>query len=449
MAEPFLFDPVKVILTVLVAFIPSIIYAIIIRYSEKYEREAWGSIGQAFLWGGTLGIVVVILIRGFFSFYLEDNFPDLASDEAKRTLIMMALITPVIAELIKPIGLLLVRGDLLEAEDGLIYGSVIGLGFTATENLLFGIYLAPLYGIEIFIAVVFIRSMSVMYIQSSTTALTCYGVTRAMKVKHKTGSFLAFPLFLLAAIGIHALFNYIAFNNLFDIGILLFNMSSSLLFSIIFAFILMIMIYFKIYRLDRLDEKKEAEIVSSEGMSQAPPRRRAVRSMETAPYDYYEPEPYPSRRSMPPQRPHPRPQPPPVYDDYYGSPPRAPPRRPARRPAPYPKYTQPPPRRPAPPPARLTHTPRPPRSVPPPPPVPEPIIRSRVIQPPPEKVAQPPEPPQPLKKPSPEKSPVTKKKPPESTPQPRKKKSAKKVSKEPKDTDEYEEAKDVEIDWDA
>lgn len=448
MADPFLFDPVKVILTVLVAFIPSIIYAIIIRYSEKYEREAWGSIGQAFLWGGTLGIVVVILIRGFFSFYLEDNFPDLASDEAKRTLIMMALITPIIAELVKPIGLLLVRGDLLEAEDGLIYGSVIGLGFTATENLLFGIYLAPLYGIEIFIAVVFIRSMSVMYIHSSTTALTCYGVTRAMKVKHKTGGFLAFPLFLLAAIGIHALFNYIAFNNLFDIGVLLFNMSSSLLFSIIFAFILMIMIYFKIYRLDRLDEEIEVEAVSGGEMLRAPPRQRAVRSMEAEPYDYYEPEPSPPRRSMPAQRPRTRPQPPPAYDDYYEPPPRAPPRRPTRRPAPYPEYTQPPPRRPAPP-ARFAHSPRPPRSIPPPPPVPQPITRRRIIQPPPEKVVQSPEPQQPVRKPSPEIRPATKKKPPEPKPQPKKKKSAKKVSEEPKDTVKYEETEDVEVDWDA
>ncbi len=412
MANPFLLDPMKIIFTILISFIPAIIYAVIVRYSEKYEREPWGSIGQAFLWGGTLAIVIVILIRGFFSVYLEDNYPVIASDIQYKTLIIMCLITPLVAELIKPIGLLLVRADLLEAEDGLIYGAVIGLGFTATENLLFGIYLAPLYGIEMFVTVVFMRSMSVMFIQSSTTALTCYGITRAMKVKHKTGRFYAFPLFLLAAIGIHSLFNYIVFSDIFNIGDILFSMSSSLLFSIIFAFVLMTMIYFKIYRLDRIDEKTQQE--ARREVHEVPPEHEVYeqnrfREVTHPPHDtyydydrYYGPEQYPPHRPPPPRS----------RDFHYMYEP------PARVPAP--RRVPPPMRVRRPPPSKPTRQhygtrvppPRPPRSIPPPPPPP----------------------------------------PPPATPQhaqditihpPKKKKKIIEFVEEPKD------AEDVEVDWDA
>jgi RsiW-degrading membrane proteinase PrsW (M82 family) len=401
MADPFLFDPFKVIFTVLVAFIPPIIYTVIVRYSEKYEREAWGSIFQAFLWGGTLAIVLVILIRGFFNFNLEETNEVMASDLQWRTLILMCLITPFFAEIIKPVGLFLVRGDILEAEDGLIYGAVIGLGYTATESLLYGIYLAPVFGLDMFIAVVFMRSMSVMFIQSSTTALTCYGVTRAMKVKHKTGSFWAFPLFLFAAIGIHATFNYIVFMDLFQFGDvdILFSMSSGLLFSIIFAFVLMIFIYTKIYRLDRLDEK---------------PKPDDEEETLTRPEDEPEPMARPRQRPQPPPGPAPRrfaaaPPPPPrgrrtrdpYYDyDLYDQEPYPPP-PPRRRSG----YSRPPPPRRA---ARdidygpaYDRPPRPRGRAPPPPPPPP----ARQTEPAPEPKQKPKPPVKPDTKPKPSKKP--------------------------------------------
>jgi RsiW-degrading membrane proteinase PrsW (M82 family) len=373
MAQAFMLDPIKIIFTVLVAFIPSIVYAIIIRYSEKFEREPWGSIGQAFLWGGTLSIVLVILIRGYFDFHLQENFAVKASDLQWRTLVLMVVITPFAAELIKPIGLFLVRADIMEAEDGLIYGAVIGLGYTATENLLYGIFFAPLYGLEMFITVVFMRSMSVMFIQSSTTALSCYGITRAMKVKHKTGKMYVFPLFLLAAIGIHMAFNYIVFMNLFNVGDILFSMSSSLVFSIVFAFILMVFIYVKIYRLDRIDSEKEesgqvddfADERPRMAQRQAHPRHDGRPPPDDYPYyDYdpyhdYEREPYPPSRAaqrIPPRaRGPPRPparargydygraQPPPSdFPNLYEPPTRG------HRPPPRPPHTQAPPRPPSP-----------------------------------------------------------------------------------------------------
>jgi RsiW-degrading membrane proteinase PrsW (M82 family) len=326
-------------------------------------------------------VVLVILIRGFFDINLQEINPEGASDLQYKTLVLMVLITPFAAELIKPIGLFLVRADITEAEDGLIYGAVIGLGYTATENIMFGIFLAPAFGVNMFITVVFMRSMSVMFIQSSTTALTCYGITRAMKVKHKTGRFYAFPLFLFAAIGIHAGFNYLAFSgaiDLLEVGNVLSSMSNSLLFSIIFAFIFMILIYVKIYRLDRLDDKEQLE-KSDEDF------RRRPRD------EYYDESAYAPESSRqfsgPPPHRAPEQDYDPYYDDYdYGPPqreayppPRAPaaaaPRPPNRPPtqrsvhAEFSGMYEPPTRGTAP--SRVSAS----AAIPPPPPVPRPPMR--------------------------------------------------------------------------
>ncbi|WP_455392263.1 PrsW family glutamic-type intramembrane protease [[Eubacterium] cellulosolvens] len=482
MAQAFMLDPIKIISTVLIAFIPAIVYIVVVRYSEKFEREPWGSIFQAFLWGGTLGIVLVILIRGFFDYHLQEYYPEVSSDIQRRTLILMCIITPFFAELIKPIGLFLVRGDILEAEDGLIYGAVIGLGYTATENLLYGIFFAPLYGINMFITVVFMRSMSVMFIQSSTTALTCYGITRAMKVKHKTGRFFAFPLFLFSAIGIHALFNYIVFMELFDVGDILFSMSSSLLFSIIFAFILMIFIYVKIYRLDRIDDQKAdipkvddfGEQLRGEPVPQRrpmpPPRRPPPYPRRAPPDDYYDYEPY-DYEPYPPPRPHGRPM--------HAYPPRGPPPRPRRAPPPakgFPGIYEPPvrgrvparaygppPRQPPRPPA----APRPPRQIiqtqtppqtqtqaqpPTAPPRPPRSLTTAAMPPPqpePEPVTLPEPQPKPVKAPEKAKPRIIKEPPtkPGMKMKPRPG-QIKMKTPEPESKEEVEEDEEVEVDWD-
>jgi RsiW-degrading membrane proteinase PrsW (M82 family) len=338
MSDPFIYNPIKIVLTVVIAFLPAILYSIIIRYSERFDRNPWGSIGQAFLWGATLSLVLVIIIRGFFRVEIFPNY-EWASDEGFLRLIIICLITPVFAEILKPIGLYFVGGDILEAEDGLIFGAVIGCGYTATENLMFGIYLAPLYGVDIFITVVFVRTMSVMFVHSSATALTCYGITRAMKIKHKSGRFLAFPLFLLAGILIHAGFNYFAYMDMFNVGDvnILVSVSSSVLFSVIFALLLLFIIYFKIHRLDteeireakkvdkeaaRLREERplpprtrqrprsgqrgrprQRQIPMSQQRGRPPPMQRSMRSQPFERDNYYDyPEDYEYSRGMEPRR---------------------------------------------------------------------------------------------------------------------------------------------------
>jgi len=170
------------------------------------------------------------------------------------------LLTPVIAELIKLLGLFFVRGDLDESEDGLIYGATIGLGFAATETMLYGIFLYPSYGLQVFIYTVLLRTVSVGLLHASVGAVAGYGITRAIAHKHKKGSLLLFPVFLLISIGCHSGFNYIANSTMMGSSVNL-SYTYALIFSIVIASVTWIIMWVKIIRLDRLDNKPKDRII--------------------------------------------------------------------------------------------------------------------------------------------------------------------------------------------
>jgi RsiW-degrading membrane proteinase PrsW (M82 family) len=116
------------------------------------------------------------------------------------------VIAPVIEEFTKPLALRLksVRYNLDELEDGLIYGAVAGLGFSATENLMYG-YSSLSEGIVAFLVLMAIRSFGGCLLHASATALTGYGYGKTV-MKHSS-LFGVLPYFILA-IFLHGSYNF-------------------------------------------------------------------------------------------------------------------------------------------------------------------------------------------------------------------------------------------------
>lgn len=108
------------------AFIPSIIAFIWIRNTERYNKESWVFIIFTFIWGATLAVGIAILIETIIGFHIANFF------------LLSVLIAPVVEECFKPLALRIFKHKIDEFEDGLIYGAVAGLGFAATENLIWG-----------------------------------------------------------------------------------------------------------------------------------------------------------------------------------------------------------------------------------------------------------------------------------------------------------------------
>jgi len=117
------------------------------------------------------------------------------------------VIAPIIEEFTKPLALHLksVRNNLDELEDGLIYGAVAGLGFSATENLLYG-YSFLSEGIVVFLVLMVVRSFGGCLLHASATALTGYGYGKT--VMKRSSLFGVLPYFILA-IFLHGFYNFL------------------------------------------------------------------------------------------------------------------------------------------------------------------------------------------------------------------------------------------------
>ncbi len=185
-----------------VAFLPPLIYVIWIRNTERYQREPWKAIFLSFIWGATIAIIASGILELFFGIPLSR-----AIHRNLYTIVIAVVIAPFIEELVKPLALTMntVRKELDEVEDGLIYGAVAGLGFSATENLLYEwSHLSK--ALSLFIFVVVFRSIACCLIHASATALTGYGY--GMAIIKKRWKLTIIPFFLLA-IFIHSFYNFI------------------------------------------------------------------------------------------------------------------------------------------------------------------------------------------------------------------------------------------------
>jgi len=195
-----------------VAFIPSIWYTVKIRNVEQYSREPWGAIAGAFTWGAFIATITAIFLSFLliilfgYGLSLNREYSYLAEDPALWSLILACVVAPFVEEFTKGVGVFMVGKHINEVEDGLIYGAASGLGFAATENLLYESSALLTGGLAAYIAVAVVRTISSSLLHASATAMTGYGVSR-----HIVGGsrFHIIPWYLLA-VGMHALFNLFA-----------------------------------------------------------------------------------------------------------------------------------------------------------------------------------------------------------------------------------------------
>ena len=184
------------------AFLPPIIYAIWIRNTERYQRNSWKAIAVCFLWGATIAIIAALILEIFLDAQINITF----KQGSIRQMIAIIFIAPFAEELVKPLilGAKTVRSRLTELEDGLIYGAVAGLGFSATENLFYGTgFLRE--GLVYFFVLMTIRSIGGCLLHASATAITGYGYGKALL--RKTSKLRVIPYFIIAMI-MHAAYNF-------------------------------------------------------------------------------------------------------------------------------------------------------------------------------------------------------------------------------------------------
>jgi protease PrsW len=193
---------IGLIILLIFSFLIPLLYVIWIRNTERCHRQKWLSIFICFFWGASLAVAAAFILE----FGLMISLTDAIQNVQIVSILMVLVFAPIIEEFAKPliIGARSVRSQLTELEDGLIYGAAAGLGFSATENLFYGLdYLNQ--DIGTFLILIALRSFGACLLHASATALTGYGYGKHLL--RRTSLLLVLPYYGLAIV-LHSFYNF-------------------------------------------------------------------------------------------------------------------------------------------------------------------------------------------------------------------------------------------------
>lgn len=115
-------------------FAPMLFFAVILYWSDRYEKEPWLLLGAVFMWGAVIAAGGAFIINTF----LGVGIFIFSNSEAATNLATGSLIAPIVEEILKGFAVVVVflifRKEFDSILDGIIYAGVAALGFAATEN---------------------------------------------------------------------------------------------------------------------------------------------------------------------------------------------------------------------------------------------------------------------------------------------------------------------------
>lgn len=196
------------------AFTPPLLFLSWVRRTERYGLEPWNRVLRTFSFGAIFAvfIAVVLSIIALLLFQEVDRVYAISqrlgtTQEAAIALFLALLVAPLTEEFAKGVGVYLARPTIDEPEDGLVYGAASGLGFAASENLLYGLTALFLSGsLGVSLVVIGVRSISSALLHASASAAFGYGIARQRLWPQQ---FRAWPSYVLA-VSLHAGFNALA-----------------------------------------------------------------------------------------------------------------------------------------------------------------------------------------------------------------------------------------------
>ena len=199
------------------------VYFLIIKGMDRYEPEPIWLLSAVFFWGAVVATLISIVMNGIGEGVLSAALSAPASSQLVQSS-TASFVAPFVEESAKGSGLLVlwllssvwlheVDGPL----DGAIYGGVIGLGFTLTEDVLYVGSAATHGGTQAF-ALYLVRTVAAGLSHASFTAMTGLGVGVALESRSPALKLLAPIAGWMSAAGLHFLHNFLV-TFLYDGGV--------------------------------------------------------------------------------------------------------------------------------------------------------------------------------------------------------------------------------------
>ena len=119
------------------SFVPAFVYAAILYWLDRFEREPLFMLFGAFAWGALIATTGAIILSIFF----ETGIIFLTGSIELAEFGGPTIIAPLVEESLKGLAVLLIfwlfRHEFDSVLDGIVYAGIVALGFAATENVLY------------------------------------------------------------------------------------------------------------------------------------------------------------------------------------------------------------------------------------------------------------------------------------------------------------------------
>ncbi|MCI4336256.1 MAG: PrsW family intramembrane metalloprotease, partial [Thermoplasmata archaeon] len=135
------------LILVIVALVPALVYLAWIRRSERYLTQGWGPLLGTFAYGAIVATIVaaileLVLVNVGTAVSLQYPAPEfvfLNGNSSLGALFLVLVIAPIVEEALKATGVIRAAGRLRVVSDGLVIGAAAGFGFGFFETFLYGL----------------------------------------------------------------------------------------------------------------------------------------------------------------------------------------------------------------------------------------------------------------------------------------------------------------------
>lgn len=174
----------EIILAILLAFVPAFFLSWFIYWLDRYEKEPKLLLLSAFFWGGFIAVIGAIIG----SIIMNVGFSMVLQDAVLADLASGSITAPFVEEFWKGLAVLIVflvfRKEFDSILDGIVYGAVVGLGFAATENVLYLVSEYQVSGFQGMLVLFALRVGVFTWLHPFATAFTGIGFAIARRNRH-------------------------------------------------------------------------------------------------------------------------------------------------------------------------------------------------------------------------------------------------------------------------
>src|SRR4051794_6868742 len=198
--------PVALATGLVFALLPVPVYLGLTRWIDRFEPEPRSMILFAFFWGATVAVFIALVLNTFGEVVVGLTFGGGAAN-----IYGGSISAPVVEESAKGLALLYVykrrRDEFNGVVDGVVYATLVGLGFAMTENVLYYAKGAVEHGVPGALAVFAARGILTPFAHPLFTSMTGIGLGIASRSSNPRVKTVAPLVGLGLAMALHSLWN--------------------------------------------------------------------------------------------------------------------------------------------------------------------------------------------------------------------------------------------------